>query len=121
MNPHDSNRHDLWRLALIAAIALFVPSASLADYTVNAGQPVVVSDDIYKRTAQVGSAGDGPSSSDADKTNQGHGNNEDGVDSSNPGQGGGGPNGAEDSSCDGTGECVDDESKGGGSIMNKKK
>ena len=41
--------------------------------------------------------------------NNGHGNNEDGVDSSNPGQGGGGPNGAEDSD-----PTVDDESGGGG-------
>lgn len=32
------------------------------------------------------------------KTNNGHGNNEDGVDISNPGDGGGGPNGEEDTS-----------------------
>ena len=38
------------------------------------------------------------------KNNNGHGNNIDGVDSSNPGQGSGGPNGAEDPSGD-----VDDE------------
>ena len=45
----------------------------------------------------------------AGKGNNGHGNNEDGVDSSNPGQGDGGPNGAEDSDPN-----VDDEIKGGG-------
>jgi hypothetical protein len=59
------------------------------------------------------------------KSNNGHGNNEDGVDSSNPSQGKGGPNGAVDESCDGTGECVDDESGGGstssGSGKGKKK
>jgi hypothetical protein len=37
--------------------------------------------------------------------NHGHGNNADGVDSSNPGRGG--P--SSDESCDGTGECIDDE------------
>lgn len=42
------------------------------------------------------------------KNNNGHGNNEDGVDSSNPGQGGGGPNGEVDPSGD-----YDDEIKGG--------
>jgi hypothetical protein len=45
------------------------------------------------------------------KDNNGHGNNEDGVDSSNPSQGGGGPNGAVDESCTGEGECIDDEMK----------
>jgi hypothetical protein len=47
------------------------------------------------------------------KDNNGHGNNEDGVDSSNPGQGNGGPNGAVDESCDGSGDCIDDEIKNG--------
>ena len=51
--------------------------------------------------------------------NDGHGNNTDGVDSSNKGQGQGGPNGGVDESCDGTGECVDDESKGGGAAPSK--
>jgi hypothetical protein len=41
--------------------------------------------------------------------NDGHGNNTDGVDSSNRGQGKGGPTGAEDASCPEGGECVDDE------------
>lgn len=41
------------------------------------------------------------------KNNNGHGNNEDGVDVSNPGQGGGGPNGEDDPSGN-----VDDETKG---------
>lgn len=45
------------------------------------------------------------------KDNNGHGNNIDGVDSSNKGQGKGGPNGGVDQSCDGSGNCVDDEKK----------
>ncbi len=47
------------------------------------------------------------------KSNNGHGNNADGVDSSNPGQGKGGPNGTVDTSCPEGGTCVDDETKGG--------
>ena len=46
-------------------------------------------------------------------TNNGHGNNVGGVDSSNPGQGGGGPNGAED-----TNDGVDDEIRGGAEDSN---
>lgn len=53
--------------------------------------------------------------------NQGHGNNEDGVDSSNPGKGSGGPGSGDDASCDGSGECVDDESGGGSKGKGKKK
>jgi hypothetical protein len=47
--------------------------------------------------------------------NNGHGNNADGVDSSNKGQGNGGPNGGTDESCPEGGVCVDDEitTKGG--------
>jgi hypothetical protein len=45
--------------------------------------------------------------------NAGHGNNEDGVDSSNKGQGSG-PNGGVDESCPEGGVCVDDEIKTGG-------
>jgi len=45
------------------------------------------------------------------KSNNGHGNNADGVDSSNPGQGKGGPNGTVDTSCPEGGTCVDDEIK----------
>lgn len=44
------------------------------------------------------------------KNNNGHGNNEDGVDVSNPGQGGGGPNGEEDPSGN-----IDDEGNSGDS------
>ena len=40
-----------------------------------------------------------------DKNNNGHGNNEDGVDSSNPGN----SKADEDTNCDDAGNCVDDE------------
>lgn len=60
-----------------------------------------------------GNNADGVDSSNPGKDNNGHGNNADGVDSSNPGKGKGGPNGAVDESCDGTGECIDDENGGG--------
>jgi hypothetical protein len=97
-------------------LAFLGPGFAMADRVVNAGEPIVVSDDITNRTIAVQSL-DGDGAGD----NQGHGNNEDGVDSSNPGQGGGGPSGTTDASCDGSGECIDDESKGGGSAMSKNK
>lgn len=43
------------------------------------------------------------------KDNAGHGNNIDGVDSSNPGEGKGGPSGTADASCPDPSNCVDDE------------
>jgi hypothetical protein len=69
---------------------------------------------------ESGSSDEGSSSGDSGSDqggdgNNGHGNNADGVDSSNPGKGKGGPNGAVDESCDGTGECIDDEVQGGSS------
>ncbi len=56
---------------------------------------------------------DDGSSTDDGQTNNGHGNNEDGVDCSNPGQGSGGPNGEVDASGD-----VDDEVSNGNSGNN---
>jgi hypothetical protein len=55
------------------------------------------------------------------KDNNGHGNNIDGVDSSNQGQGKGGPNGTTDLSCQEGGPCVDDEGQGGGASPSKGK
>jgi len=91
------------KFALILGAVIVVGSAApiFADYVVDTFEPVVVSDDIYNTSTEVVSlAGPG---------NNGNGNNEDGVDSSNPGQGKGGPNGGVDASCTGDGECVDDE------------
>lgn len=56
------------------------------------------------------------------KSNNGHGNNADGVDVSNPGQGNGGPNGREDTDYNGDGIYEDDENKhNGGSNKNNKR
>ena len=52
--------------------------------------------------------------------NNGHGNNVDGVDSSNKGQGKGGPNGGVDASCPEGGVCVDDEAATGSKTKGKK-
>jgi hypothetical protein len=103
---------------VIAAFLLVFlgPGFAMAERVVNAGEPIVISDDITNRTKAVQSVNGG-----LPGDNQGHGNNDDGVDSSNPGQGGGGPNGSTDASCDGSGECVDDEGSGGGSVMSKGK
>ena len=110
---NDNTRQKVWRLTLagIAGAALCAGIA-WADYTVNAGEPIVVSDDVFDLTTEVVSLTGGPAISGIE--NNGHGNNIDGVDSSNPGQGNGGPNGDTAESCDGPGECVDDESNGGG-------
>lgn len=119
---------DLIRRARIPLIALLLilgwSLPALAEKTVDSIQPIVISDDIMKRTTSVESAATGSEGGEdevaaAGKTNHGHGNNADGVDSSNPSQGKGGPNGEADASCDGSGDCVDDESKGGGSVMSK--
>ncbi len=66
----------------------------------------VVMDDLHNRISPAGAA---LIESADDNDNNGHGNNVDGVDSSNPGSGQGGPNGGDDESCNGSGACVDDE------------
>ena len=105
-------------IALLAALLLtFGAAPAAANKLVDSAEPVVVSDDVYKRMTDVESASDAAT---AAKGNHGHGNNADGVDSSNPGQGKGGPNGADDPSC-GSGGCVDDEAGGGGSSVAKSK
>jgi hypothetical protein len=108
-----------YRTLLGGAVAVFAllflgPGVAMAERVVNSADPIVVSDDITNRTIAVQSLDDGAG-------NHGHGNNEDGVDSSNPGGGDGGPNGSVDASCDGDGACVDDESSGGGSAMSNNK
>ncbi len=110
------------RLALLVGALIVVGSAGpiLADYVVDSYEPVLVSDDIYNTSREVVSLA-GPDANADGNSNNGHGNNEDGVDSSNPGQGGGGPNGEVDESCTGEGECVDDESSPGNSGKTKTK
>jgi hypothetical protein len=102
-----------WLVAAVpAALLLFcVVGVAQAERVVNAGEPIVLSDDITNRVVVVQSYA----------SNNGHGNNDDGVDSSNPGKGGGGPNGSTDESCPSDGACVDDESGGGGASPSKNK
>jgi len=95
-----------------------------ADRTVNANEPQIWFDDIYNRQVEiVFPSASGGSDAPADvadaggKSNNGHGNNADGVDSSNPGQGKGGPNAAGADSD----PSVDDESGGGGASPSKGK
>ena len=112
-------------LAALLAFAVLGPVAASADDTAAELQYIVVSDDIQKevtetaRAAGSGSGDGADANANADgtgKTNNGHGNNADGVDVSNPGEGGGGPNGMDDPS--GT---VDDEAGGGGAAPSKGK
>ena len=113
---------------LIVALATFgLPATGWADSEADNLEFIIVSDDIRKQVTNVARP-DGsetspaaPDGSDDDgattgKNNHGHGNNADGVDSSNPGQGKGGPNGAVDPSGD-----IDDEAGGGGAAPSKGK
>jgi hypothetical protein len=94
-------------LAILVALSFLMAGsgAVLAESVVSSHKPVIVSDDITNKITGVKSASDA-------NENNGHGNNDDGVDISNPGDGDGGPTGATDPS----GE-TDDEGKGGGSMM----
>jgi hypothetical protein len=102
----------LWSAGALLLVQLGSATAA-ADRVVNANEPIIISNDITERTTDVESASDVPVDF-GGQDNNGHGNNDDGVDSSNLGQGNGGPNGDTDASCDGSGTCVDDESSGGG-------
>jgi hypothetical protein len=44
----------------VAAIAFLGPGPALADSVVSSGEPVVISDDVWKRTTKVFSAGEAP-------------------------------------------------------------
>ena len=51
---NDNERPSLWRAVLVAsAIAAVCGGVALADYVVGAGEPVVISDDVFDRTTQV--------------------------------------------------------------------
>ncbi len=112
----------------VLALGLGLPAVAAADNEAGNLEFIIVSDDIRKSVAEVERpGGDGspaaapapataPGGADPGKNNNGHGNNEDGVDSSNPGQGKGGPNGGVDPSGD-----VDDEAGGGGASPSKGK
>ena len=105
---------------MLTGIGLSIPGAAFADESAAALQFIIVSDDLRKTTTETertdsespaAPGGDeaGDAGADGGQSNNGHGNNIDGVDMSNPGEGEGGPNGAEDSDPE-----VDDEAKTGG-------
>ena len=97
---------------LAAAVSLW----GLVEADASPFSSVVLSDDLSnivngKAPKVNGGASSTGESASGGTENDGHGNNTDGVDSSNKGQGSGGPNGGVDESCDGTGDCIDDEIK----------
>ncbi len=50
----NNERPSPWRVVLVAgAIAAVCGGVALADYVVGAGEPVVISDDVFDRTTQV--------------------------------------------------------------------
>jgi hypothetical protein len=92
-----------WTLGLVLAAAVSLWGLVEADASPFSSE--ILSDDLSNIVN--GKAPKDPAAYD----NDGHGNNADGVDSSNKGQGSGGPTGGVDESCTGDGECVDDEIK----------
>ena len=107
-----------WTLGVVLATAVSLFGLIQAD--ASPFSTYILTDDLGNRVN--GSAPeqsewetDPGSGTDDGADNNGHGNNADGVDSSNPGQGKGGPNGAVDESCTDPTNCVDDEIKAGGS------
>ena len=105
-------------LPVVAGMILLGPGAALGDRIARDGEILAISDEVWGNSLEIDRE-DGSTATGND--NNGHGNNIDGVDSSNRSQGHGGPNGAVDASCDGGGECVDDEAQGGGSVMSVSK
>jgi len=103
-------------ITVLAVLALSVAQreAAFSDHT---AQPVAVTGELGS-TQTVFQPGVAPSityiiNRPLGQTNNGHGNNVDGVDASNPGNGGGGPNGEVDGS-----SGADDEIKGGSPAVN---
>ena len=94
-------------LVLAAAVSLF----GLVEANASPFSMFVLSDDLGNTVN-----GSAPEWEEPAGENNGHGNNEDGVDSSNSGTSGDQLGG--DASCDGSGECIDDEAGGGSSNGN---
>jgi len=102
-----------WTLGVVlaAAVSLFgLIQADASPFSTH-----ILSDDLGNQVNGTPPSASSSGDTSGGKDNNGHGNNVDGVDSSNPGQGSGGPNGGVDESCDGTGTCVDDEKATGNS------
>jgi hypothetical protein len=88
-----------WTLGVVlaAAVSLF----GLVEANASPFSMFVLSDDLGNTVN-----GSAPEWEEPAGDNNGHGNNEDGVDSSNSGKSG---KNKVDESCDGSGECIDDE------------
>ena len=113
MNLINQGRNVARFLLLLAATGLlFLAGSASADEVVGATRIVILSDDISNTTTPVKHAGEA-----GGVGNNGHGNNADGADSSNPSQGGGGANADGADSDPGT----DDEAGGGGAAPSKDK
>ena len=90
MQSHTTLVRRLWNLALVAvAMLAFGPSLAAADYVVGAGEPVVISDDVFDRTTTVISlAGPGDTNKsglgDATNPNQGDTSNAKNTGTDNP-------------------------------------
>ncbi len=97
MTTHSKPRNPIVRAVLLsAALALLGATPALADRTVDASQPVVISDDVYNTITSVTSAASGGSSNSqsgfGDGTNPGQGadnNNSSNEGTDNPNQSGG--------------------------------
>ena len=92
-------------VVLAAAVSLF----GLVEANASPFSMFVLSDDLGNTVN--GSAPEWEQWEAPPEENAGHGNNEDGVDSGNTGQSGDQLGG--DESCDGSGECIDDEMTNG--------
>ncbi len=77
MTTHSKPRNPIVRAVLLtAAFAILGPTPALADRTVDAGEAVVVSDDVYNTITSVASAATGASgASENSKSGLGDGTN----------------------------------------------
>ncbi len=102
MTTHSKPRNPIVRAVLLsAALALLGATPALADRTVDASQPVVISDDVYNTITSVTSAATGGSE-----------NNKSGLgDGTNPGKGSGTSNSPN--------EGTDNPNQSGGKGKNK--
>ncbi len=89
-----------WTLGVVLAVA--VSLFGLVEANASPFSMFMLSDDLGNTVN--GSAPEWEAWEEPAGENNGHGNNEDGVDSSNSGNGN-----KVDGSCDGSGECIDDE------------
>ena len=105
MTTHSKPRNPIVRAVLLsAALALLGATPALADRTVDASQPVVISDDVYNTITSVTSAASGGSG--------GKSNNKSGLgDGTNPGKGSGTSNSPN--------EGTDNPNQSGGKGKNK--